>query len=88
IQQVSFKLYKETLALALETIPLNKIFAFGGDNFIVECTYGSQKIVRRLISEILYEKIKDGYFDFDQAINAAQKILYSNPKSVYSNALP
>jgi hypothetical protein len=87
IQQVSFKLYKDTLSLALETIPSNKIFAFGGDNFIVECTYGSQKIVRKLISEIMYEKVKDGYFTFDQAIKTAEKILYLNPKSVYDQAL-
>lgn len=87
IQQVSFKLYKDTLGLALETIPANKIFAFGGDNFILECTYGSQKIARRLISEIMYEKVRDGYFSFDEAIKTAQKILYSNPKSVYSQAL-
>ena len=87
IQQVSFKLYKDTLSLALETIPSNKIFAFGGDNFILECTYGSQKIVRRLIVEIMYEKVKDGYFSFDEAIKIAQKILYSNPKSVYGQAI-
>lgn len=87
IQQVSFKLYKDTLSLALETIPSNKIFAFGGDNFILECTYGSQKIARRLISEIMYEKVRDGYFSFGEAIKIAEKILYSNPKSVYSQAL-
>ncbi|MHB9127546.1 MAG: amidohydrolase family protein, partial [Candidatus Humimicrobiaceae bacterium] len=87
IQQVSFKLYKDILGLALETIPSNKIFAFGGDNFILECTYGSQKIVRRLISEVMYEKVSDGYFTFDQAIKTAEKILYLNPKSVYSHAL-
>jgi len=87
IQQVSFKLYKDILGLALETIPINKIFAFGGDNFILECTYGSQKVVRKLISEILYEKVKSGYFTFDQSVKTAEKILYLNPKSVYGNAL-
>ncbi|HEY5500924.1 MAG TPA: hypothetical protein VIK09_02950, partial [Candidatus Humimicrobiaceae bacterium] len=63
------------------------IFAFGGDNFILECTYGSQKIARRLISEIMYEKVRDGYFSFGEAIKIAEKILYSNPKSVYNQAL-
>jgi uncharacterized protein len=87
IQQVSFKLYKEVLSLALETIPSNKIFAFGGDNFIPECTYGSQKIARKLISEIMFEKVRDRYFSFDEAIKVSEKILYSNPKSVYSQAL-
>ena len=68
----------------METIPANKIFAFGGDNFIVECTYGSQKMVRKIISELLYEKIRKNYFSFDQAIRFAEKILYLNPKTVYN----
>lgn len=84
IQQVSFDLYRETLNIAMETIPANKIFAFGGDNFIVECTYGSQKMVRKIISELLYEKIRKNYFSFDQAIRFAEKILYLNPKTVYN----
>lgn len=83
IQQVSFDLYRETLNIAMETIPANKIFAFGGDNFILECTYGSQKMVRKIITELLYEKVKKNYFSFDQAIRFAEKILYLNPKTVY-----
>jgi uncharacterized protein len=83
VQQISFKLYKEVLNLAIETIPSNKIFGFGGDNFILECTYGSQKIVRKIIAEILSEKVRDGYFSYDQAIKMAEKILYLNPMAVY-----
>ena len=87
VQQISFKLYKEVLSLVIETIPSNKIFGFGGDNFILECTYGSQKIVRKIVSEILSEKVKDGYFTYDQAIKMAEKILYLNPKAVYGSGL-
>ncbi len=84
IQQVSFDLYKEILNLAIETIPSNKIFAFGGDNFIVECTYGCQKKVREIISGLLYKKTSEGYFSFDEAVRFAEKILYLNPKAIYS----
>lgn len=87
VQQISFKLYKEVLGLAIETIPSNKIFGFGGDNFILECTYGSQKIVRKIISEILSEKVSDGYFSYETAIKMAEKILYLNPKAVYGESL-
>jgi len=83
IQQISFDLYKDILNLAIETLPSNKIFAFGGDNFIVECTYSSQKKTREMISEILYKKIKQQYFNFDEAVKFAEKILYLNPKEVY-----
>jgi hypothetical protein len=87
IQQVSFDLYKEILNLVIETIPSNKIFAFGGDNFIIECTYSSQKKVREIISSLLYKKISDGYFNFDEAINFAEKILYLNPGKIYLSNL-
>ncbi|MBN1298671.1 MAG: amidohydrolase family protein [Actinobacteria bacterium] len=83
IQQVSFALYGEILNLAIETIPSNKIFAFGGDNFIVECTYGSQKKARKIISDVLYKKITENYFSFDEAVKFAEKILYHNPVEVY-----
>jgi hypothetical protein len=87
VQQISFKLYKEVLSMVMETIPSNKIFGFGGDNFILECTYGSQKIVRKIISEILTEKVRDGYFSYEAAIKMAEKILYANPEAVYGATL-
>jgi hypothetical protein len=87
VQQISFTLYKEVLNLAIETIPSNKIFGFGGDNFIMECTYGSQKIVRKIITEILSEKVRDGYLSYEMAIKMAEKILYLNPKAIYSSGL-
>ncbi|OQA21750.1 MAG: Uronate isomerase [Actinobacteria bacterium ADurb.Bin346] len=84
IQQVSFDLYRDILNLAIETIPSNKIFAFGGDNFIVECTYGSIKKAKEIISGLLYRKVSEGYFSFEDAVKLAEKILYSNPAAVYT----
>ena len=83
IHQVSSSLYEDILGRVIETVPLNKIFAFGGDNVIIECTYGALKIAKKCIANMLYKKIKEKYFTFDQAIEVAEKILYLNPKSVY-----
>jgi uncharacterized protein len=83
IHQVSSSLYEDILGRAIETVPSNKIFAFGGDNAIIECTYGALKIAKRCIANMLYKKIKEKYLTFDQAIEIAEKILYLNPKSVY-----
>lgn len=83
IVDISPALYKRVLNLLLEIIPSNKIFGFGGDYMFIEGLYGSQKIVRRAIADLLYEKIDQKYFKFDEAIEFAKKILYLNPKALY-----
>ena len=35
---------------------------FGGDNWHVEETYGTIRLMRRLIGEVLQEKVDAGYF--------------------------
>lgn len=84
IVDISPSLYKEILNLLIEIIPSNKIFGFGGDYMFVEGLYGSQKIVRKAIAELLYEKVNQKYFTFDEAINFAEKILYTNPNALYN----
>jgi len=84
IVDISPSLYKKILNLLIEIIPSNKIFGFGGDYMFVEGLYGSQKIVRKAIAELLYEKVNQKYFTFDEAINFAEKILYTNPNALYN----
>jgi uncharacterized protein len=85
IHQVSSSLYEGILERAMEMIPINKIFAFGGDNSIIECTYGALKIAKRSITKVLYRKIKQDYFSFEQAEDVAKKILFSNPLAIYGS---
>ena len=83
IPEISPSLYKNILNLLIEIIPSNKIFGYGGDYEFIEGTYASQKLTRRIISELLYEKIRKNYFSFDEAIDFAEKILFTNPNSIY-----
>ena len=83
IADISTHLYKEILNKLIEIIPSNKIFGFGGDYMFIEGLYGSQKLARKSISELMYEKIKQNYFNFDQAVGFVEKILYQNPRDVY-----
>ena len=84
IADISTSLYKEILNKLIEIIPSNKIFGFGGDYMFIEGLYGSQKLARKAISELLYDKVDQGYFSFEQAIEFAKKILNQNPKDVYN----
>ena len=42
----------------LETIPVNKILGFGGDDHIVEGTYGHSRLARQVINRVLAEKVE------------------------------
>ena len=66
----------------LETIPANKIMAFGGDFHNVEGVYGHQLFARQIVSNVLTEKVMDGYFTETEALRIAQMILYDNAVSI------
>jgi len=63
----------------IETVPANKILAFGGDYVTVEGAYAHSKIARKVIAEVLTEKVKDGYFSEEDAFCLARRILRENP---------
>ena len=67
----------------LETIPANKIMAFGGDYENVENIYGHLLFARAIISKVLSAKVKDGYFTEKEAIRIAQMILHDNAVNLF-----
>ena len=68
---------------AIETVPANKIFAFGGDFLIPEGAYGHSVIGRKVVTDVLAEKVMDGYLSEDEALHLARLILRENPASLY-----
>jgi len=67
----------------LETVPANKIFAFGGDYIVVEGAYGHAEMARDNVARVLSEKVEEGYFTEDEAIRVARQILRDNPASLF-----
>jgi predicted TIM-barrel fold metal-dependent hydrolase len=72
-----------TLHEAIETVPANKIFAFGGDFIIPEGAYGHAVMARQVVSRVLTEKVEDGYLTEEEAATFAHRILRENPATVY-----
>ena len=62
----------------LETVPANKIMAFGGDFMNVEGIYGHLQFSKQIVSNVLISKVKDGYISENEAIKIAQKIFHDN----------
>lgn len=67
----------------LETVPASKIMAFGGDCMAVENTYSELKVAKRIISNVLCNKVRDGYFSEQDAKLVAKMILFDNASSLY-----
>jgi predicted TIM-barrel fold metal-dependent hydrolase len=68
---------------AIETVPSNKIFAFGGDFIIPEGAYGHSVMARRVVARVLAEKVEDGWLDEAEAMRLAHMLLRENPAALY-----
>jgi predicted TIM-barrel fold metal-dependent hydrolase len=67
----------------LETVPANKIMAFGGDYHNVENVYGHSVIARQIISKVLTDKVQSGYITEKEAMDIVLMILRDNAISFY-----
>lgn len=70
--------FKLALHEAIEIEPDESRMMIGGDNWHVEETYGTLMLARRLIGEVLQEKVSAGYFGLADAQRLAAKILREN----------
>ena len=70
--------FKLALHEAIEVLPDESRMMLGGDNWHIEETYGSMRSARRLISSVLEEKWRDGYFTVADAERLANRILREN----------
>ncbi|MBC7329707.1 amidohydrolase family protein [bacterium] len=68
----------------LETVPQNKIMGFGGDYIFVEGAYAHSRIAREDIARVLIEKVEEGYFEEDEALHIANRLLRDNPKELFN----
>jgi uncharacterized protein len=68
----------------LETVPVSKLIAFGGDCMAVENVYSELAIARRLISKTLINKVMDGYITEYDAKKIAKMIMFDNAAKLYN----
>ena len=62
----------------LDTVPANKILAFGGDYLFVEGVYGHSIIARENVARVLAEKVDEKSMTIEDAKNVARKLLREN----------
>ncbi|OPZ28249.1 MAG: glucuronate isomerase [Lentisphaerae bacterium ADurb.BinA184] len=69
---------RRALSDMLDAVPASKIHGFGGDYLFVEGTYGHAAIARREITRVLCEKVEEGRFSEDYAVEVAHMLLRDN----------
>ncbi|MEN6479530.1 MAG: amidohydrolase family protein [Anaerolineales bacterium] len=68
----------------IDSVPLNKISAFGGDYSFVDAVYGHQLLARENVSRALAIKVDQGLFDIDRACEIAHLWFYDNPVRIFA----
>jgi uncharacterized protein len=81
---ISPRVGREMLHEMIETLPQNKVTAFGGDYIFIEGAYGHSVMARQNISRVLDEKVAEGWFGEDEACQYARAVLYENARLLYS----
>jgi len=66
-----------------DTVPLNKISAFGGDYLFIDGVYGHLKLAQQNVAKALSIKVGEGLFDIDRANDIAKMLFYDNPKNIF-----
>lgn len=77
---------RRALSDMLDAIPASKIHGFGGDFIFVEGSYGHAVIARREITRVLAEKVEEGRFSEDRALDTARMLLRDNALSNFGLA--
>jgi uncharacterized protein len=73
----------ESLREWLDSVPVNKICAFGGDYLFVDGVYGHQLLARHNVCRSLAAKVEEGVFDLDRAAEVARMLFVDNPMELF-----
>lgn len=76
--------FSRALHEAIEILPDESRLMIGGDNWHAEETYGAFTLARRLIGDVLAEKLEAGYFHAADAKRLARKILHDNAAEFFA----
>ncbi len=80
---ISGHLSRRALHEMLETVPANKLFGYGGDYRYPELSYAHAKMARRNISQVLTEKVEEGFCSETEALELARMLLHDNPDHMF-----
>jgi hypothetical protein len=72
----------------IDSVPLNKINAFGGDYLFIDGVYGHQYLARENVSKALAIKVGQNIFDTARAREIARMLFSTNPFRIFKLEKP
>lgn len=84
---MSPELGRQILSMAIDMTPRNKILV-GTDCGTTEAMFGTVRMIRRQLAQVLAEKVDDGQFTEEVAQGIARAILVANPGEFYGVPAP
>jgi hypothetical protein len=66
----------------LDMVPVNKQVGFFSDAYVVEWSYAKAIIVCKQIARVLTEKVAQGQYTRDEAVQVAREILFHTPQTL------
>jgi len=73
---------RQVMAERFDMVPGNKQIGFFSDAYCVEWTYGKAILVRKIMAQVLAQKIEQGQFTISQAVDFSRAILFDSPQSL------
>lgn len=73
---------RQIMSERLDMLPLSKQVGFFSDAYCVEWTYAKAMLVRRQLAQVLAERMDQGQFSLEEALQVARGILFQTPQDL------
>jgi hypothetical protein len=65
-----------------DMVPVTRLMGYFSDGYCVDWVYGRSLMTRKVLSEVMAERIEFGLWDYDDALAAAKAVLYDTPMEI------
>ncbi|MBZ5561979.1 MAG: hypothetical protein LAP13_06120, partial [Acidobacteriia bacterium] len=73
---------RQVMEERLDMLPTNKQVGFFSDAYCVDWTYAKAKLVRKQLAIVLAQKVEQGQFTRNEALEIARAILFETPQQL------
>ena len=77
---------RQVMSERLDMVPASKQVGFFSDAYCVEWTYAKAILVRHQLAQVLSQRIEQGQFSFEEALQVARRILFQTPQDLLGMA--
>lgn len=78
---------RRTLSEWIEVVPSDRIL-WGGDAWSPEALYGSTRMARDVVAEVLSQKVEEGYLSMAEAVELGKRIFRDNALALFRRIRP